>query len=60
MKKEEKKFFTAKQLADTLSVNVMTVYRYINAGKLNAYKIGKEFRIEKSEFNNFLDSVKTR
>lgn len=50
----EKEFYTAKELAEKLSVNVMTIYRYIKAGKLHAYKIGKEFRIEKQEFQNFL------
>ncbi|MFA6251767.1 MAG: helix-turn-helix domain-containing protein [Candidatus Paceibacterota bacterium] len=58
--KKEKEFYTAFDLADKLSVNVMTIYRYIKAKKLKAYKIGKEFRIEKVEFNKFLNSVKTK
>lgn len=57
---KQKEFYTAKELAEKLSVNVMTIYRYIKAGKLNAYKIGKEFRIDKIEFNNFLDKSKTK
>lgn len=56
MKKDEKEFYTAQELADKLGVNVMTIYRYIKAGKLNAYKIGKEFRIEKKEFEKFLEN----
>lgn len=59
MQKQEKEFYTAKELANKLSVNVMTIYRYIGAGKLKAYKIGKEFRIEKNEFDGFLNTVKT-
>ena len=55
---EEKDFYTAQELADKLRVNVMTIYRYINSGKLQAYKIGKEFRIDKSEFNSFLNRKK--
>lgn len=55
-----KDFFTAQELADKLQVNIMTIYRYIKAGKLKAYKIGKEFRIDKLEFGRFLDSVKTK
>jgi len=47
-------FYTAQELADTLRVNIMTIYRYIKAGKLKAYKFGKEFRIAANEFNNFL------
>lgn len=53
-------FYTAQELAKKLRVNIMTIYRYIKAGKLKAYKIGKEFRIEKKEFNNFLNKVKTK
>lgn len=56
----EKDFYTAQELADKLRVNVMTIYRYIKAGKLKAHKIGKEFRIEKSEFNRFMDKTKTQ
>ena len=55
----ENEFYTAQELADKLKVNIMTIYRYIKAGKLEAYKIGKEFRIDKEEFNTFLNKVKT-
>ena len=58
MTKGDKEFYTAQELADKLQVNVMTIYRYIKAGKLMAYKIGKEFRIEKGEFNKFLKKTK--
>ena len=58
MKKQD--FYTSKELAGKLRVNIMTIYRYIKAGKLKAYKIGKEFRIDKKEFNDFLNNVKTK
>ena len=57
MKQEE--FYTAKELADKLRVNIMTIYRYIDAKKLKAYKLGKEFRIDKKEFDSFLSKTKT-
>ena len=57
---KEKEFYTAKELAEKLRVNIMTIYRYIKAGKLKAYKIGKEFRINKDEFQRFLNKVKTK
>jgi len=50
----EKEFYKAEDLADVLDVNIMTIYRYIKNGRLKAYKIGKEFRIDKDEFNKFL------
>lgn len=54
---KNKQFYTAQELADMLGYNIMTIYRYIKSGKLKAYKIGKEFRIEKKEFNNFLSKT---
>lgn len=56
----EKDFYTAKDLADKLGLNIMTIYRYIDAKKLKAYKIGKEYRIEKSEFDAFLKRASTK
>lgn len=55
-----KDFYTAQELADKLQVNIMTIYRYIKAGRLKAYKIGKEFRIERSEFEKFLKKTSTK
>jgi len=57
---EKQTFYTTQELAETLRVNIMTIYRYIKADKLKAYKIGKEFRIDKKEFNKFLNKVKTK
>ncbi|MFA6096861.1 MAG: helix-turn-helix domain-containing protein [Candidatus Paceibacterota bacterium] len=57
---KNREFITAGETAVLLNVNIMTIYRYIKAGKIIAYKIGKEFRIEKKEFNIFLDKVKTK
>ena len=57
---KDKEFYKAEDLAKLLEVNIMTIYRYIKAGRLKAYKIGKEFRINKEDFNNFLNKVKTK
>ena len=39
---KQKEFYTAKELAEKLRVNIMTIYRHIGAKKLKAYKIGKD------------------
>jgi excisionase family DNA binding protein len=57
---KENEFYKAEDLARVLDVNVMTIYRYIKAGRLKAYKIGREFRIDKDEFQSFLKSVSTK
>ena len=59
MTDDKKEFYTANDLADKLGVNIMTIYRYIKAKRLNAYKIGKEFRIDHKEFERFLNATKT-
>ena len=58
-KEQEKKYYTARELADMLSYNIMTIYRYIGKGKLKAIKFGKEFRVEKSDWDKFVKSLET-
>ena len=57
---KDKPFYKAEDLADLLDVNIMTIYRYIKAKRLKAYKIGREFRIDKKEFTTFLKKVATK
>jgi len=56
----EKEFYLVEELAEKLRVSNMTICRYIKKGKVMAYKIGKEFRIDKKEFDTFLGKVKTK
>lgn len=57
---KEKEFYRAEDLAELLEVNIMTIYRYIKAGRLKAYKIGRDFRIDKNEFQAFLKKISTK
>lgn len=60
MSNNQKEFYLVEELAEKLRVSNMTIYRYIKAGKLKAYKIGKEFRINEDEFNSFLTKRLTK
>jgi len=53
-------FYLVAELAEKLRVNPMTIYRWINVGKLEAHKIGKEYRIEKKIYDSFMDSSKKK
>jgi excisionase family DNA binding protein len=57
---KDKDFYKAEELAEMLQVNIMTIYRYIKAGRLKAYKLGREYRIDKNEFQAFLKKVSTK
>ena len=59
MVKSDTPFYKADELAELLQVNIMTIYRYIKSGKLRAHKIGKEFRIDKQSFDDFLKRTET-
>ena len=46
---------TVKQLAEFLQVTELTIRRAINSNKLKAFKVGREWRIEKEEVLKWLD-----
>ncbi len=50
----EETYFTVEEVAERLKVSHMTVYRWIKAGQLGAYKIGGEFRITGRDIERFL------
>jgi len=54
------KFYTPQEISEMLRVNIMTIYRYIRAGKITAHKIGKDYRIDEKEYEEFLKSIKTK
>jgi excisionase family DNA binding protein len=51
-------YFTVHEVAKLLKLNPLTIYGYINEGKLNAIKISRYYRIEKSELDRFLEAHK--
>jgi excisionase family DNA binding protein len=55
----EDKYYTIQEIADILKVDYMTVYRWIRAGKLEAYQVQKHYRIKESDFQQFMEASKT-
>lgn len=56
----KKKFFTPKDIASKLQLNLVTIYSYIKKKKLIAIRIGKSYRIDQTEFDKFIESNKLR
>jgi excisionase family DNA binding protein len=54
----ERDFYTISEIIDTLQLSRMTIYRYINAWKLQTYKFWKDHRIKKEDFEKFLEEHK--
>lgn len=47
---------TVKQLAEFIQVSELTVRRAINSGQLKAFKVNREWRIEKEAVIEWLES----
>jgi len=51
---------TIQEVAKTLKVSKMTIYRYIKAKKIPAYKLEQELRVKESDLQSFLDNRKLK
>jgi excisionase family DNA binding protein len=51
---DESRFLTVIEVAATLRVSTMTVYRLINSGTLAAVRIGKSLRIREDDLASYL------
>ncbi len=49
---------TVEQVAAYLQLNKLTVYRYIREGRIPAARLGKVYRVRKSDVDAFLESRK--
>lgn len=48
-------YYTLDEVAVMLKVVYLTVYRWVRAGKLKAYKVGKQYRVSKEHLDHFLE-----
>lgn len=56
---KQPEFYLVAELAEKLRVSEMTIYRYIEAGKIIAHKLDKGYRIPAEEYERFLESIRT-
>lgn len=47
---------TVREVADTMRVSTMTVYRLIKAGELEAFRVGAHFRIRYSDLKHYFEA----
>lgn len=50
-------WLSVQSAAAELEVTTRTIYRFINDGKLAAYRIGRVYRIRRSDLEDFLDGA---
>jgi excisionase family DNA binding protein len=54
------RLLTVGEVAATMRVSNMTVYRLIKAGQLAAIRVGKNYRIRESDVNKYLSDRSVR
>lgn len=50
----EAKFLTVAEVATTMRVSKMTVYRLVHGGELPALRVGRSFRVTEEDVNEYL------
>jgi excisionase family DNA binding protein len=59
MQTVEETYYTLREVAEKLRVSRRTVYRWVQAKELPAYKLGGEFRITERDLEKFLEARRT-
>lgn len=50
---------TAKEISTRYKVSYITVFRWIKAGKLPAFKVGKQYRVKQEDLDIFIEESKS-
>jgi excisionase family DNA binding protein len=55
----EQEYYTVEEIALKLRVKVYTVREWIRKKELPAYKVGRDYRVKKEDYEEFLKKRKT-
>lgn len=55
----EKPYLSAKEIADELDIALPKVWRLIRDGELPAHRIGRDYRIARADFEEFMRKRRT-
>jgi excisionase family DNA binding protein len=55
---ESDKWLSTKQASEQLGVTLRTLYKFIDEGKIEAYKFGRVIRIKPDDLDLFVESIK--
>lgn len=54
----EKEIMTISQVAEYLQLSEMTTYKLVQEGKLPGFKIGRHWRVKRSDLDDFIEELK--
>lgn len=50
----DEQYYTIEEVAKMLKVAYLTVYRWIQSGRLAAYKAGRQYRVKDRDLSSFI------
>lgn len=53
-------YMSLKEIALLLKVHILTVRRWVAKGKMTAYRLDKEYRVKKSDFDKFISDRRVK
>ena len=59
MQAVEETYYTLSEIAEKFKVSYRTVYRWVQAEELAAYKLKGEYRVTERDLNEFLETRRT-
>src|ERR1700733_2561001 len=57
---EQPRMYSLDQVAERLGLHVRTVRAYVRSGRLNAIRIGKQYRVAREELESIVGTSKSR
>jgi excisionase family DNA binding protein len=52
--------YTTEEVAEALRVSVFTVRRLLNSGRLQGFKVGKDWRITEGDLEAFIEASRSK
>lgn len=52
-------YYSLQEVADELKVAYLTVYRWVQLGKLKAHQVEKQYRVDRADLDTFMEARKT-
>jgi len=53
-----KEIMTVNEVAEFLKISTVTTYRLVQEGKISAFKVGRSWRVKRTDLNEFIEQQK--
>ena len=57
---DNKNYYSLEEVADMLGVNYQLIYRLVRSGEIPAIQLGRVYRVQKDDLQDYLESCKNR